>query len=227
MKKLLLINPDKDSLAWERTVLERGDLQIFTAATAEEGLDIHRKEKVNLLLTELELPGLGGDELCSRIRRERSLRKVSLAVICGDIPEEVTRAEKCGANAVLVKPVRPEQLNDCVGKLLSVPPRRDCRVLVKAQIYGRRGATTLYCASRNISLAGLLIESEDLLAVGDRISCMFFLPGASQITAVGEIVRATRLSRMANQYGIRFISLYPQVHTEIEKFVSANPARLN
>jgi CheY-like chemotaxis protein len=227
MKKLLLINPDKDSLALEKTILERGDLQIFTAVTAEEGLDIHRKEKVDLLLTELELPDQGGDVLCFRIRRERSLRKVSLAVICRDIPEEFARAEKCGANAVLVKPVKPEQLNDCVGKLLSVPPRRDCRVLVKAQVYGGHGATTLFCASRNISVAGLLIESEDLLAVGDRISCMFFLPGASQITAVGEIVRAARMSRIANQYGIRFISLYPQMQTEIEKFVSANPARLN
>ena len=222
MKKILLINPVTESLARDKNILDRDDLRIFTATTAEEGLSIHREEMVNLLLTELDLPDMGGDELCSRIRQEQALRRVSVIVVCRDLPEEIKRAESCGANARLLKPVTREQLDDCVGKLLSVPMRQDCRVLIRAQVYSERGATTLFGTSRDISVSGLLLESDGLLAVGDRISCMFFLPGASQISAVGEVVRTTRLSRIMNQYGIRFISLYPQVHTELENFVAAN-----
>jgi len=222
MKKVLLINPVSDSLARDKNILNRDELQIFTATTAEEGLSIHREEMVNLLLTELDLPDMGGDVLCSRIRQEQALKRVSIIVVCRDTPEEIARAESCGANARLLKPVKPEQLDDCVGKLLTVSSRQNYRVLVRAQIHSGRGATTLFCASNNISVSGLLIESDGLLAVGDRISCMFFLPGASQITAVGEIVRTTRLSRIMNQYGVRFISLKPQFQTEIENFVVAN-----
>ena len=222
MKKVLLINPDSVALAWDKNILDRDDLRIFTAATAEEGLRIHREEQVNLLITELDLPDMGGDELCARVRRNLALRKVSVAIVCRDIPAETMRADTCGANARLLKPVTPEQLDDCLVKLLAVPPRQDCRVLVRTQVFGERSGTTLFCTSRNISIAGLLLECDDFLAVGDRISCMFFLPSASQITAVGEVVWTTPLSRIMNQYGIRFISLYPQFRTEIENFVAAN-----
>ena len=222
MKKVLLINPVRDSLAWEKNILDRDELRIFTATTAEEGLRIHREEMVNLLLTELDLPDMGGDVLCFRIRQEQALKKVAIIVVCRDMPEEIKRAESCGANARLLKPVKPEQLGDCVGKLLDVSSRQNYRVLVRAQVHSGRGATTLFCTSNNISVAGLLIESDGLLAVGDRISCMFFLPGASQITAVGEVVRTTRLSRIMNQYGIKFISLKPQFQREIENFVAAS-----
>ena len=222
MKKVLLINPVKDALARDKSIMDRDELLIFTATTAEEGLRIHREEKVNLILTELDLPDMGGDALCSRIRQEQALRQVSVIVVCRDMPEEIERAESCGANARLLKPVKPEHLDDCIGKLLAVSTRQDYRVLVRAQVYGERGATTMFGTSRNISVSGLLLDSDGLLAVGDRISCMFFLPSSSQITAVGEVVRTTRLSRIMNQYGIRFISLYPQVQAEIEDFVAAN-----
>ncbi len=220
MKKVLIIDPDGDSLPWEQAILDRDDLCVFTAATAEEGLRIHREEKVNLLITALDLPDMEGDELCARLRRNLALRKVSVVRVCRDVPAEIRRAETCGANGRLVKPVTPELLDDCLENLLAVPPRRDCRVLVRVQVYGERSAT-LFCTSRNISVAGLMMESDDFLAVGDRISCIFFLPGQNQVTAVGEVVRATRTSRIMHQYGIRFISLYPHVRMEIEKFIAA------
>jgi DNA-binding response OmpR family regulator len=223
MKKILLINPDSDSLAWYRNTLNRGGLRIFTAATAKEGLSIHREEKVNLVITELDLPDMGGDELCVRIRRDLTLRKVSVIVACNDMQAEIRRVDTCGANARLLKPVAPEQLYHCLEKLLEVPTRHDCRVLVRTRVYGERGATTLFCTSRNISVTGLLLESDDFLAVGDRISCMFFLPGPKQLTVVGEVTRAARTSRLMHQYGVRFVSLYPDVRMEIEKFVGDNP----
>ncbi len=222
MKKVLLINPAAGSPDWAGHLLGRNDIRVFTAATAEEGLRIHREEKVNLLFTDIDLPDMGGDELCARIRRDLTLRKVSVVIVCSNVPGEKRRADTCGANGQLMKPVMPEQLDDCLGKLLAVPTRQDCRVLVRTQIYGERGTSTLFCTTHNISVAGLLVDSDDFLAVGDRVSCMFFLPGPRQITAVGEVVRATRTSRIMNQYGIRFISLFPQSQREIENFIAAN-----
>jgi len=43
-----------------------------------------------------------------------------------------------------------------------------------------------------------------------------------QVTAIGEVILAARLTRTMNQYGIRFISLNPQSQVEIENFVSTN-----
>jgi DNA-binding response OmpR family regulator len=224
MNKVLIINPDRKALARYKNILDRDGLRVLTAATAEEGLRIHREVKVNLILAELNLPDMGGDVLCSRIRQEEALRKVSIIVDCNDVPKETARVKGCGANALLLKPVTPERLEEGVRKLLDVPPRQDCRVLVKAQVFGNHGATTVFGTSRNISVAGLLIESDEVLAVGERISCMFFLPGPRQISAVGEIVRTSRPSSIMHQYGIRFLSLYPPGLTEIENFIANSQA---
>ena len=222
MKKILLVNPVKNALAMDKNILDRAELRIFTATTADEALRIHREERVDLLLTELDLPDMGGDVLCFRIRQEDAVGKVAVILVCSDSPGEIERVARCGANAWLLKPVGPSQLSDCVGKLLAVPLRQAWRVLVRVQVYGELGTTTLFCTSRNISVSGLLIETDGILAVGDRISSMFFIPGGCQISAVGEVTRAVRLTRLTNQYGIRFISLSPQSRTEIEKFVAAN-----
>ncbi len=224
MKKVLLIASDTRSLALYRNILEREDLRIFTATTYEEGLRIHREESVDLVITDLELSGMSGDVLCCRIRQDESLMKVSIIVVCGDAPDEIERAETCGANERLLKPVKPEDLKGSVDRLIAVANRRDCRVLVRAQVYGEHGTKTFFGTSRNISVSGLLIESDDLLAVGDRISCLLFLPGEIKVSGVGEVVRVARLSRLAYQYGIRFVSLYPGVRAELRNFVAVNEA---
>ncbi len=225
MKKVLLVTADAQSLISYRNILDREDRRIFTAATYDEGLWIHREESVDLIVTDLDLSGMGGDVLCCGIRQDQSLKKVSIIVVCGDTPDEIERAETCGANERLLKPVKPEEMKDRVDKLLAVADRRDCRVLVRAQSYGGEyGTRTLFGTSRNISVSGLLIESEGLLAVGDRISCLFFLPGEIKISGIGEVARVARLSRLTYQYGIRFVFLYPKEHGELQNFVAVSAA---
>ncbi len=210
------------SLARDADILERADLRIFTATLAQEALRIHREEQVDLLVTDLDLPDMAGDELCSRIRQEEELRNVSVILVCSDTAEEIERTGSCGANACLLKPVEPSRLNEGIVKFLEVLPRRDYRIIVRIQVYGERGNLMLFCTSLNISVSGLLIETDGLLAQGDRLSIMFFLPDASQITAVGEVVRTERVRSMQHHYGIRFISMSPQHQAEIEQFVVAN-----
>jgi CheY-like chemotaxis protein len=222
VKKILLVNHTTAFLAKEAGILDRVDLRIFTAGTAEEALRIHREELVDLLIAELDLPDLAGDVLCSRIRQEETLQNVSVIIVCSDTPEEIARTESCGANAHLLKPVAPGRLSESVTKFLGVLPRRDYRVVVRVQVYGVRGNATLFCTSYNISVSGLLIEADSLLAQGDRLSVMFFLPGSCQISAVGEVVRTEHVRSMQHHYGIRFISMSPQHQAEIENFVAAN-----
>ncbi|HTP64134.1 MAG TPA: response regulator [Geobacteraceae bacterium] len=222
MKKVLIVNPSSDSLTRYRNILAREDFKIFTATSAEEALRVHRRKTADLLLTELNLPGGGGDELCRRIRREEDLRNVSIVIICRDVPEEIERAETCGANALLLRPFKLAQLDECVGSLLAVTTRQDCRVLVKVEVFDKQGKGALFGTTGNVSVSGLMIESDELLAVGDRIACRFLLPDTGMITVDGEVVRATRTSRVLHQYGVRFVSLDPGFRAEIEGFIAAN-----
>jgi hypothetical protein len=49
-----------------------------------------------------------------------ALRKVSVIILCSDMQADIRRADTCGANARLLKPVRPEQLDACLENLALV-----------------------------------------------------------------------------------------------------------
>jgi CheY-like chemotaxis protein len=221
MKKILLVDSAIVFFERHKNLLHRNDITVFSATTGEEALAIHRKELVDLIIADLDTAGLTGDVLCARVRGMDDLRKVSIILICHDVPAEIERVAASGANAWVTRPIRPERLVDCVGQFLDVAMRKGYRVLLKAKVQGEKGEETFFCTSQNISNTGILIETDKRLAKGELIACTFFLPGARQVVADGEVVRSAEMPGDVFQYGIRFTSLVPEHRREIEKFVSS------
>jgi DNA-binding response OmpR family regulator len=220
MKKIIIVNAIHAFLERDKSILSRADFRIFTATSGKEALRIHQEEKVNLLVADLALPDMGGDVLCSLVRKESTIRNVSIILVCQNLPEELERVSTCGANAWVTKPVRPEQLVESVGQLLAVSLRRGYRVLLKAKVHGARENVSFFCTSHNISVSGILLETEKLLEPGNRITCTFFLPGSRQIAVDGEVVRFDKKSDGMHHYGVRFTDLAPEFREEIERFIA-------
>jgi hypothetical protein len=67
----------------------------------------------------------------------------------------------------------------------------------------------------------MLIETERVLAKGDRVKCSFFLPGAMRMTTNGEIVRDLKQTAGSKnrQYGIKFSPLSLEAAAAIEDFI--------
>ena len=74
MKKLLIVGNMQNFMATGKNILNRAEFEIFTATSAEEALDIHKTERADLIITELDLPGMSGDRLCSMLREDEDLR---------------------------------------------------------------------------------------------------------------------------------------------------------
>jgi c-di-GMP-binding flagellar brake protein YcgR len=105
--------------------------------------------------------------------------------------------------------------------LLDVSWRESYRVLLSVNITGTSKENAFFCRSENISTTGLLVETDRALKEGDRVVCSFFLPGARQIVAPGEIVRSIDSAQNAGQrrYGVKFGRLTPEARSAIEAFV--------
>src|SRR3990172_4252938 len=71
MKKVLLVDDVKLFLELEKTLLNRSNLQIFTASSGQEALEIHKREKADLILCDLYMPGMNGDEVCKYTSQAR------------------------------------------------------------------------------------------------------------------------------------------------------------
>jgi DNA-binding response OmpR family regulator len=224
MKKILLVNTVVTFYNRNKSLLNRAEFRILTANSGEEALEVHRREQADLIIAELDMPDMPGDLLCAHLRTEKELKNVSVILVCADTPEDRNRVAQCGANAWITKPINPKKLLERIGQLLAVSTRKGYRVLLKAHIRGEQESAPFFCTSHNISATGILFETDKFLGQGDRITCTFFLPGACQITADGEIVRSLRIPDGGFHYGVRFINLAPEYRGEIERFV-ANFAR--
>ena len=221
MKKILLVNASRYFFEEGKNLLNRKEFQVFMAPSARRALEIHREEKVNLIVTDIDLQDMGGELLCARIRDDIESRTVSLILIFNDNPTEIARSKISHANVCLKKPFTARSLLDQVEKLLTISTRRGYRVLLRAKIKGSVDNGVFFCTSQNISISGMLIETERQLAVGDLINCSFFLPGAAQVACDGEIVRLDSSAGNGSLlYGVRFLNLSLEHQQAIEAFVS-------
>src|SRR3972149_6402393 len=120
-KRILLVEDQKDSAEVFRAGLESLDkaFQVTTALSAEEALKALEKEKFDLLIADVLLPGISGLELMARFRRRNPETKVILVSGVRD-PEIRKQVARSGAEAFFFKPVEMSDLLDTVERLFGM-----------------------------------------------------------------------------------------------------------
>ncbi len=159
MKKILVTDDVARIISKEKSFLDREGVNLLMVATNDDVLPVHRAEKTNVIITTLKSPGMKSEELCSAIRSDDALRKVSIIMICPDNAADIERCAQCKANVVLTMPVDPAVLLEKVRQLLEISWRESYRVLVSVMIEGSNKDRPFFGRSGNISTTGILIES--------------------------------------------------------------------
>ncbi len=221
MKKVIIADSIRTLLDQDAGFLERTNVELFEAGSNDEALEIHRREKADLIITLLNMPGMSGDKLCSLVRAESALRAVSIVIYCPDTEKDAERCEKSRANAVLSLPVHTASLADKARQLLDISARGPYRVNFPVRVEGQLLGKPFYCSSENISATGMLIMSDRDLDEGDKMECSFVLPDRTPVETMGEVVRSIKKGARADfkWYGIRFLSLTPEAQRALETFV--------
>lgn len=218
MKKILIVDGLETFIFTEKSILRRADLEIFTATSGDEALNLHRAEKMDVIIASLDLPDIGADKLCSIIRNDEELKSVSIIIVCN--ASDIERASGCKANSYIAKPVSSRQLLETVAQLLNIPERKSWRVLLKVSVSWRSASGIFLCSSRDISATGILLQTDRMLAVGDVISCDFYLPHSLRVFTNVEIMRVTINDDDTFLYGAKYIDLDPKYRSAIEEFIN-------
>jgi DNA-binding response OmpR family regulator len=221
MKKILIARDLHAVLAQNATFLKQTDLKVFVASTNDEALKIHRVERANLIITQLDMPGMASERFCSMIREDEDLRAVSMIMICTDSRDAIDRSAQCGANAVLPQPVHPFVLLVKAQQLLDIAARQNLRVLLSASIDGRVEDEPIVCRVRNVSATGMLIECDTPLSEGTRLECTFYLPNAKKIEVSGKIVRSLEQSpgQEVHHHGLMFTSIAAETKRILVEYI--------
>lgn len=120
MKPKVLIVENSWTMRETLRLLLSGDFDCTTAADGESGLAQALAHPPDVLLSDVNMDGMDGYELCRRFRTEPSLKHIPVVFVSGYAPREDGGGEG-GPDSYLVKPVKPPVLVAELHKLL----RRD------------------------------------------------------------------------------------------------------
>ncbi|SLK02867.1 hybrid sensor histidine kinase/response regulator [Novosphingobium mathurense] len=117
--RVLVIDDEKDVSDLIREILRKEGFQVDSAASAERGLALARSGSYRLILTDLNMPGMGGRGLFETLSGERPEIAERVAFITGDTMSPEVRAFLDRANRpYLEKPVAPRDLRGLVTTML-------------------------------------------------------------------------------------------------------------
>jgi CheY-like chemotaxis protein len=218
MKKLIIAKSVLETIGKGNTLFGRGGIEVHIAGTSEEVLDLHRRIRADLIITEFSLPTMNGAELCSAIRKEPGLKEVSLVVACDASRVFESACREAGANAIITRPVDPFELFSKIAELIVVPQRKDMRVLLRVSVNGADQEISFIATSYNISISGMLLETKHEVRNGDRLRCTFSIAHA-EITAECDVMRVDRTDAGRFRYGVKFLNLDTKSIIIIDNYV--------
>ena len=222
MQKIIITQDIKALLDREETFLKRADVRLFSAVSNEEALDIHRTEKADLIIAELDARGMNGELLCATIRESEELCRASLIIMHSGGASDISRISACRANAFAEKDADPATLLAKARQLMSIPVRETYRAPVGIRVECGSRIKPSLGYSENISVTGMLVDTERSLPKGEVIWCWFVLPDSTHIRTNAEIVRAAvrATEHDTNQYGIKFLDLAAEFTAAIDAYVA-------
>lgn len=97
------------------------ELEIFEAADGEEGLQIAKKERPDLIFLDLMLPKIDGFEVCQKIKEDRRLKNTYIIMLSakGQAVDK-KKGLAVGANEYVTKPFNPDIIISRVEEKLGI-----------------------------------------------------------------------------------------------------------
>jgi DNA-binding NtrC family response regulator len=119
MATILVVEDEAKMLRLLELNLSEHGHTVLAAADAETGQKILRKEKIDLVITDLRLPGKDGLEFLQAVKRTNASLPVIVMTAYGTV-ETAVEAMKAGASDYVLKPFSLEEMRLIVGKELDV-----------------------------------------------------------------------------------------------------------
>jgi DNA-binding NtrC family response regulator len=115
--KILIVEDDKNNLLSLEKIFQRESLDVITSLDGREALELVRKHRVDIVLTDLMMPGMGGDDLLKAIKALSPDTEVVLMTAYGTVGTAVD-AMKTGAYDFVEKPLKRTAIVKTIRKAL-------------------------------------------------------------------------------------------------------------
>ncbi|HER23699.1 MAG TPA: response regulator, partial [Candidatus Atribacteria bacterium] len=106
MKRILIIEDNETNIYLISFILKKNGYEVLEAKTGEEGIELALKEKPNLIIMDIQLPGIDGLETTKRIRESKEDKGIPIIALTSyAMTGDRERALSAGCNGYLEKPI--------------------------------------------------------------------------------------------------------------------------
>jgi PAS domain S-box-containing protein len=181
MNKILLIDDEADILRVLSMSLRVDGYDVSTALSGEEGLEIFTKDKPDIVLTDIKMPGMNGIEVLKTVKELDEETEVIIITGHGDIDSAI-EALHYGASDFINKPVRDKALSIALKR---AQEKREIKQQLKAytvDLENRVEMATREIRRRSHFQSKLIRSSNDgIVATDQNLKIVLFNPGAERI----------------------------------------------
>jgi len=122
MKKILVVDDQKEIRELVEATLRIGDYKIFQAGTGPEAIEIARCEKPDLMFLDVMMPegGMDGFDVCGELKNDPKTASITIIMLTAlGQDEDKERSREAGADDYFTKPFSPLKLMNKVDEILS------------------------------------------------------------------------------------------------------------
>jgi two-component system chemotaxis response regulator CheY len=104
-----------------RTLLVANGFEVLEAESGEQGLEVLEQQTVDLIISDLNMPGMDGLTMCGHIKARGHNTPIFMLTTQSN-PDLKARAKEYGVVAWIVKPHKDEILLKGIQKVLKITP---------------------------------------------------------------------------------------------------------
>ena len=123
--RVLIVDDSPAMRTFVRRVIDLSGFELsecFVASNGQEALEILNHEWVDAILTDINMPGMDGQEFLRRLSQDELLRSIPAIVISTDATSHrMASMASLGARGYVTKPFLPEALRAELERTLGVP----------------------------------------------------------------------------------------------------------
>lgn len=195
---LLIIDDEKNIREGLQANFEMQEYNVKTAASGKEGLDLISKGDIDLVITDLRMPGISGEEVLRHVATETPGIPVIVLTGHGSIDSAVD-AMRHGAYDFLTKPLELDQLDMIVKRALEGRQMRLEHQDMKKQLESKQSLSTMI----GNSLAMQKIMSVVQKAAGSKANVL--ITGES---GVGKEVVARAIHELSSRHDKAMVNVH-------------------
>ena len=120
MKRILVVEDNEINMYLIRFILTKNGYEVLEAESGEKGVELAIKEKPDLIIMDIQLPGIDGHETTKRIRASEAEGAVPIVALTSyAMAGDRDKSLSAGCTGYIEKPINPETFMAEIEKYLS------------------------------------------------------------------------------------------------------------